>query len=122
MALKALNKRDTAYFWRQISLWHQKLGLIEWEIRPSSKSPASMAAGLEEPNVLQHTADVILGSGWGDETTRTPKLIEKTAAHEMMHLLLDELAQIAIARGAPAEEVTAAEHKIINRLSSVLFP
>jgi hypothetical protein len=121
MAVKGLNSKQAALFWRHISLWQQKFSLMEWEILKSHKSPGSMSAGLEEPNQLQHTVDVILGTGWGDEELRTEKLIEKTACHEMMHLLLDELAQMAIKRGASSEEVTAAEHKIINRVSQVLF-
>jgi hypothetical protein len=50
----------------------------------------------------------------------TPQTLKKTALHECLHVLMHDLIETATDRGSSAEQIEAAEHRIINVLERIL--
>jgi hypothetical protein len=62
-----------------------------------------------------------IGASWGG-TEVNDESLESTALHELLHVLLAELIETAETTGHTQDQVWAAEHRIINTLTSLLLP
>lgn len=60
-----------------------------------------------------------LGKDWGGEAI-TPNSIDQTALHEVLHIFLHELIEVAKVPDQPDDAITSAEHRCINILEQLL--
>lgn len=108
---------DAALFDGFVAKWQQILSLGDWRIERGSK-PAKGAMASVEFTEGARLATYKLGD-FGSEKI-TPESLEKTAIHELLHILLHDLLAAAQDRGTPPEALEAAEHRVINLLERLL--
>jgi len=97
--------------------WQEELSLGDWRIERGSR-PAKGAMASVEFNQPARLATYRIGD-FGAERI-TPDSLKKTALHECLHVLMHDLIEIATDRGSSAEQIEAAEHRVINVLERVL--
>ena len=97
--------------------WQEELSLGDWRIERGSK-PAKGAMASVEFNQPARLATYRIGD-FGAERI-TPQTLKKTALHECLHVLMHDLIETATDRGSSAEQIEAAEHRIINVLERIL--
>ncbi len=108
---------DAEKFADYVTKWQSALNLKDWRITRSRRKTRNMAdVKIFIPDRL---ATWTIGSSFGGAKVDDYNL-EATAAHEMLHVLLAELIDIAEATGHTQEQVWAAEHRIINTLLHLL--
>jgi hypothetical protein len=117
--------RDFAEFEKHCNEWINRLGLHEWEISvcqedlPRDDESVSHRAYM---NWTQHKARLVWNSAYRLPIEHTAIPIERRdALHEVLHVLLNPMLQVAASRGdADCKEVDALEHAVINRLLKVM--
>lgn len=99
--------------------YRQKLGLTDWEFcyRHSDEHGRVLAA-VHRDNEAK-IATLVLSTDW-DETRITPAGLREAARHEVLHVLLAELEDLAMSRINPRERWVAAEHAVIHRIERFL--
>jgi len=97
--------------------WQEELSLGDWRIERGSK-PAKGAMASVEFNQPARLATYRIGDFGAEEIT--PESLKKTALHECLHVLMHDLIETATDRGSSAEQIEAAEHRIINVLERIL--
>lgn len=107
---------DVALFDAYVQKWQAKFSLGDWRIEKNDK-PAKNAMAQVEFNPGARLAVYRLGD-FGAETI-TPISLEKTAIHELLHVLLYDLIYTASGKSSD-EELEAAEHRVINVLEKLL--
>lgn len=96
--------------------WQARLNLGDWRIERGGK-PAKNAMASVEVNPPARLATYRLGD-FGAEAI-TPVSLEKTAIHEMLHILLHDLIDTAQGK-ATDDELETHEHRVINVLERLL--
>jgi predicted polyphosphate/ATP-dependent NAD kinase len=104
-------------FDQQMSYWQDKLCLGDWRIERGLK-PAKGAMASVEFNQSARLATYRIGDFGAEKIT--PDSLKKTALHECLHVLMHDLIETATDRGSSAEQIEAAEHRIINVLERIL--
>lgn len=102
-----------------VAKWQRELGLLGWRIE-RGKKPAQRGAMAEvECQLEPRLAIYRLGDWAGDEINS--ESLSKTALHEVLHVFLFDL--IEVARDAKADDVVlgATEHQVINVLERLIF-
>jgi hypothetical protein len=107
-----------AAFRRYIIIWQAKLNLQDWRIIESKARSKSMAEVTRE--LAPRLARWKLGTHFGQEPV-TSYTLEATALHELLHILLKELIEVARSDHC-AEDIESAEHRVINTLEKLLLP
>jgi len=97
--------------------WQEELSLGDWRIERGSK-PAKGAMASVEFNQPARLATYRIGDFGAEKIT--PQTLKKTALHECLHVLMHDLIETATDRGSSAEQIEAAEHRIINVLERIL--
>jgi hypothetical protein len=100
-----------------VQKWQTKLSLGDWRIERGMR-PAKNAMASVEFNDGARLAVYRLGD-FGAEPI-TPQSLEKTALHELLHILLHDLIVVASDHRSTDEQLEAAEHRVINVLERVL--
>jgi len=108
---------DAAYFAQSVKKWQQILSLGDWRIEKGLK-PAKQAMASVEFNDGARLATYRLGD-WGSEKI-TPKSLERTALHELLHVFLHDLMTAAQDPKTSEDELEKQEHRIINLLEQLL--
>lgn len=110
---------QAAEFDRYVAKWQDILALGTWRIERSTKPAPRGAMAAVMFNDGARLATTMLGDFAGEEIN--PDSLERTALHEVLHVLLHDL--IAMAGDARASDVQleAAEHQVINVLERVLY-
>lgn len=108
---------DALVFDEFVSQWKQRLNLADWRIERGSR-PAKAAMASVEFNDPARLATYRLGD-FGAEAI-TPESLERTALHELLHVFLHDLIELACRQHDP-DELEAAEHRVINVLESLLM-
>jgi hypothetical protein len=107
---------DALIFDGFVRKWAKLLNLQNWRLERGSKAAKNAMASVEF-DMPARLAVYRLGD-FGSEAI-TPRSLEDTAIHELLHVLLLDL--ILIASGKPTgEELEAAEHAVINVLEKLL--
>ena len=104
-------------FDQQMSYWQDKLCLGDWRIERGLK-PAKGAMASVEFNQSARLATYRIGDFGAEKIT--PDSLKKTALHECLHVLMHDLIETATDRGSSAEQIEAAEHRVINVLERIL--
>lgn len=100
-----------------IAKWQSILNLNDWRIERGI-APAKNAMASVEFNAPARLATYRLGD-FGAEVI-TPKSLETTCVHELLHISLYDLMDAVFNRHAP-EVIEAAEHRIINLFEKILL-
>ena len=104
-------------FDQYVDKWQILLSLGDWRIEKGQK-PAKNAMASVEFNDAARLAVYRLGD-WGAEPI-TPDSLEKTALHELLHVLLHDLIAAASDPRTASEHMDATEHRVINVLERAL--
>jgi hypothetical protein len=116
-----LTPDDAEAFWTYLRLWQNKLGLTGWRITRSPKPANGSLAEMSKFDWRQQQVMCRLGLDW-KATPITPASIEQTAVHELLHVLLHPLIEVAKTPGVDELSIAAAEHSVINTLEGLLVP
>ena len=108
-----------AEFDSYIVKWQTELGLLGWRIERGKKSAQKGAMAEVECQPEPRLAVYRIGD-WGGEEITSESLC-KTALHEVLHILLFDL--IEVARDSKSDDValSATEHTVINVLERLIF-
>lgn len=116
--MKNIPSADEALLFDQfVDKWQTELSLRDWRIERGNK-PAKNAMASVEFNHGARLAIYRLGD-WGAEEI-TPQSLERTALHELLHILLHDLIDVASDPRTNDEQLESAEHRVINVLERVL--
>jgi hypothetical protein len=102
-----------------VAKWRVLLNLRDWRIERTGKRTKAMA----EVTSIEHEhklAKYALGSDFG-ATPVTPVSLEKTACHELLHILLAPLIATACAEGEESDTTLEYEHAVIIVLEELLI-
>lgn len=108
---------DALLFDQFVQKWQTTLSLGDWRIERGQK-PAKNAMASVEFNQGARLAVYRLGD-FGAEAI-TPQSLERTALHELLHILLHDLINAASDPRTSDDQMEAAEHRVINVLERVL--
>ena len=110
---------QSAEFDGYVKKWQANLNLFDWRIQRSDK-PAKGAMADVFASTEDRMAVYRLGDSFGIEKINS-YLLESTAVHELLHILLAEYRELA---NAKVEDtiLLAAEHRIVNTLERLLVP
>ena len=108
---------DAQLFAQSVRKWQQILSLGDWRIEKGSK-PAKEAMASVEFNQTARLATYRLGDFGAEKIT--PDSLDKTALHELLHILLHDLMCVATDPKSSDEEIEMQEHRVINLLENLL--
>jgi len=108
-------------FWVFLDKWQEKLNLRNWIIVHSPEPAHKAQAMITKIQWKQQQCTCRIGLDWGALPIDDADL-ERTAAHELLHILLHELNTVATQPGVSQDDVLAAEHRVINVLEPLLVP
>lgn len=102
--------------------YRQKLGLTDWEFRYGHRDHNDGdALAWVYCNVEGRVASVWLAVEWGDYDAPTKANLWHMARHEVLHVLMADVMQLAsLQHGSAPATRGQAEHAIIRRLERVL--
>jgi hypothetical protein len=101
---------DCEAFDGYVAKWQKLLGLLDWRIeRSTRRSKKSMAEVTFDDSA--RLASYRIGLSFGAATV-TPDSLERTALHEVLHVLLHDLL---------SNPDDATEHRVINVLEKILM-
>jgi hypothetical protein len=114
-----ISPEHIAQFKVDLAHWQTRLNLNNWriEFKPEQFAKAGDMADATYW-IDDRCASVRLGKWWSTEPTA--KEISRTALHEVLHILLEEL--VVAAQSKDKTMVLSAEHGIIVLLERVLIP
>jgi hypothetical protein len=104
-------------FAQSVRKWQQVLSLGDWRIEKGSK-PAKEAMASVEFNQTARLATYRLGDFGAEKIT--PDSLDRTALHELLHILLHDLMCVATDPKSSDEEIEMQEHRVINLLENLL--
>lgn len=107
-------------FGRYLRKWQGLLNLHDWRVVPRRGRARGVMADVTR-EIEHRVAGYRLGDTFGNAKV-TPHSLESTALHEMLHVLLHELVEMARAPGTTDELLMSAEHRVINVLEGLLMP
>lgn len=104
-------------FAQSVKKWQQVLSLGDWRIEKGTK-PAKSAMASVEFSPSARLAVYRLGDFGAEKIT--PDSLDKTALHELLHILLHDLMMAATDPKSSDEDIEMQEHRIINLLENLL--
>ena len=108
---------DAKLFAESVKKWQQVLSLGDWRIEKGLK-PAKAAMASVEFNQGARLATYRLGDFGAEKIT--PDSFDKTALHELLHIFLHDLMDVATDPKSSDEEIEMQEHRVINLLENLL--
>ena len=111
-----ITPEQVAEFKRLLPIWIELLSLKDWRIAFTRKRPVANHADV----VMYHDdrlARISIGRDWGSNPA-TDFELEVTLVHELLHIKLYDLANLA--EKADAEQVTKLEHAVIIPMAEAL--
>jgi len=112
---------DADKFERYMVLWQQKLNLMDWRIKRSPRRAKGVMAVVHKRQIEDRLASYRVGTTFGTEAV-TDYTLESTAVHELLHILLTELIEVAGDKDHTQEQLLSAEHRVVNTLERLLVP
>ena len=116
-------KADFKLFKAECERWIGILGLCGYDFE-YAHSPTTDEESFAEVTweVLARSAYINLGDEWMSHYEKTDEKIRECAFHEVLHVFIGKLSNLARARYVKEREIEEEEHAIIRTLESVLFP
>lgn len=112
------NAEQAQLFDKFVREWQAKLSLGDWRIEKGQRSAKGAMASVEF-NDAARMAVYRLGD-FGAETINAD-ILERTALHELLHVVLHDLIVVASDGKAASEQLDAAEHRVVNLLERLLI-
>lgn len=109
-----------AKFAAYLELWQDRLNLKDWRIEQHQSKASRGALAQVQRSFPDRLAAWRLGTDWGP-VSPTDHELESTAVHELLHVLVCEVVELA-SKKADDETLMAAEHRIVNTLERLLVP
>ena len=109
---------DARVFDAFVQKWQQRLSLGDWRIERGRKGAPKGAMATVEFDESARLATYKLGDFGAEQIT--PQSLERTAIHELLHVLLHDLIATAQDRASTPEQLEAAEHRCINVMERLL--
>jgi hypothetical protein len=101
-----------------VAKWQGRLSLGDWRIERGRKPAKKGAMATVEFDEGARLVTYKLGDFGAEEIN--PHSLETTAIHELLHVFLHDLISVAQDRGADAEALESAEHRVVNVLEKML--
>lgn len=111
-----VSEANAVVFDAYIFKWQQLLNLNDWRIERGSLSVKNAMASVEF-NPPARLAIYRLGDFGHEQITH--ESLEHTAIHELLHVLLFDLIEVASGKSTN-DEVESAEHRVVNVLEKLL--
>lgn len=117
-------KADFKTFISRVSYWASKLGVTNYEFyfvhRDLTDTDYDGSVATVQMNYLSKSAIFTLNAQWTESCNS--KSLDRTAYHEVLHLLLYHLTYLASCRyGVTRNSLDEAEHSIIRSLENAQF-
>ena len=109
-----------AKFKAYLELWQDRLNLKDWRIEQHRSKAERGALAQIQRSYPDRLAAWRLGVDWG-AIEPTDHELESTAVHELLHVLICEVVELA-QKKADDDILMAAEHRIVNSLERLLVP
>lgn len=104
-------------FAQSVKKWQQVLSLGDWRIEKGTKAAKAAMASVEfSPSA--RLAVYRLGDFGAEKIT--PDSLDKTALHELLHVLLHDLMMAATDPKSSDEDIEMQEHRVINLFERLL--
>jgi hypothetical protein len=117
--LNEVTAEHAAKFAAFCSTWQERLGLMDWRLTVAEKRAGrSVMAEVSAQDMVQRTVTIRLGKSF-DTVPVTDESLNETALHEMLHVLLKELIEVA-KKDPEDDDLHSAEHRVINVLERLL--
>jgi len=101
------------YFAERCRYWQREFGLTSWRLYVDQhEDETSLASADGDDNAL--IFKVMLSTEWNEPVTQ--EALDATAFHEIAHVLLRPLVELAEAHGSE-RDIERIEHAVIHRLS-----
>lgn len=101
--------------------YQTRFNLMDWDLfYRINDHDTDYYAALSDRNILRRTACVELGKEWTHDCLPTLNNLQKNAKHEMIHLLLTDLARRAEERFVQPEEIHSAEEALVVVLMNLI--
>ena len=114
----APNPQQAQFFDQCMAHWQQVVHLGDWRVERGRKPAGKQAMASVEFDEGARLATYRLGDFGGEVIT--DQLLDTTALHESLHILLHDLIATAQNKSSEPEALEAAEHRVINILERVL--
>jgi hypothetical protein len=103
-----------------VVFWADVLGMGDWRITVSEKrSTRAVMAEVYKCDLEQRSATIRMGKHFGPSEV-TERNLSDTALHECLHIFLHEVIEFAKAETSSPDDISSAEHRVINVLERVL--
>lgn len=112
---------DVDKFDEYIQEWQTKLNLNDWRIVRSPKRINGAMAQVAKMYLEDRLVSYKIGTDFGSDGV-TDHTLESTAVHELLHILLFELVEVAATPGHTQEHLMSVEHRVVNTLEGLLVP
>lgn len=99
--------------------WQDQLNLKDWRINLSPVRHKGVMAVVYKMDFEQRQATIRLGTDFGADTVDDVSL-EATALHELLHVFMCEVLELAKEAGTQGDPLRSAEHRVINTLERLL--
>jgi len=113
-------KNPFKFFKEEVDRYAKILGLNEWDIQCSYREIEGNVVANVNSNYHSLMAHITLNTK-AKEQYSTAKKISQVAAHEVLHIFLREMDDLARARYCTELEIDVAEHRIVNTLDKILI-
>jgi len=113
------NKEQADQFHQYLLYWQSILSLGDWRIERSERAASKGAMADVTFDDEARMVTYRLGDWVGTEINE--RSLKETALHEMLHVRLHDLLTLAQDRAANSEQVSVAEHGVINVLERLLM-
>ena len=116
-----LTADQVAFFWNCVIKWKAVLGLQSWRITHRTVDRGRFLALTDQWDARQRQVRITLCLTWSPRSVPTETTLEQTAVHELLHVVLHRLLEVASDRGAPQGDQDFEEHGVINMLENTLL-
>lgn len=107
------------YFQERVKYWQKQLSCLDWSIHFENKPLDDEYARTNMHNEAG-VATIILATSFPKKDL-TDYQLDKTALHEVLHLLLNDFSTEAKARYANEYDIDRAEHRVIRVFENLLM-
>jgi len=115
--VKSLSQKDVSRFKKYVTKWATNFNLASWEILQDCSSDNFQRYAKCEADSESKRAKITLFKDWN--IASDDKAIEQTACHEVLHIVLAPLMDLAGERYTTEKQLEDAEHDIIRTLVKI---
>ena len=119
--MSTLTEADIETFKQCLREWQAKLNLNGWRIVFSPIPAKGVMAQMDKWDWRQRQVTCRIGLDW-KSTPVNKHTLEQTAVHELLHVAVFELIQLAQTPGISQDDLLSAEHGFINMMEANLVP